>query len=284
MPPWQEMLSLIIPVYNNVDVLGKQLEAVISQSIDDDWEVIVADNGSTDGTQALADAWATAIDRVRRIDASRRRGPGAARNMGAEAARGDRLVFCDGDDIVQDGWLAALTAGLERADVVVGPFDMCSLNNRPPAELIDPWPRQFNFLPAGLGANMAVGRRAFEAVGGFDEDLLVGEDIDLCWRLQLRGYLLESTWDAVVAKRGRPTGGKLVFQSFRYGRSDAVLFRRFGHAGMPRRLRLTIRTWGWLVLNSRSLLHETERRQWLRVLFIQIGRVVGSFEQRVFYP
>ncbi len=278
------MLSVVIPVLDNVAVLAEQLEAVMGQELDDDWEVVVADNGSTDGTLDLVRAWPVTPRPVRLIDASCRRGPGAARNAGVEAARGDRIVFCDGDDVVAPGWLKGLVAGLDAADVVVGSLDVSTLNARPPSLPVDPWPRQFGYLPAGLGANMAVRRAPFEALGGFDEELLIGEDIDLCWRLQLAGYHLQRALEAVVAKRGRQAHDGLLTQSLGYGRSDAVLFRRFRDSGMPRGLWLTVRSWGWLIVHAPAVLHTSRRHQWMRVLFIRVGRLLGSVEQRVFYP
>ena len=88
--------------------------------------------------------------------------------------------------------------------MVAGVFDFWSLNGRPGAPLQPAATQQLGFLPAGLGANLAVRRSAFDEVGGFAEELHVGEDIDLCWRLQLRGFRFAVATDAVVAKRERP--------------------------------------------------------------------------------
>ena len=98
--------------------------------------------------------------------------------------------------------------------MVAGVFDFWSLNGLPASPPTTGTPlRQLGFLPAGLGANLAVRRDAFEAVGGFAEELLVGEDIDLCWRLQLGGFRFVVASDAVVAKRERPEFGRC----FRHG-------------------------------------------------------------------
>jgi glycosyltransferase involved in cell wall biosynthesis len=279
-----KMISVVIPVFNNADYVGSQLEAVCQQEVDGEVEVIVADNGSSDGSVAVARRWAADDPRIRVVDASARRGPGAARNMGTASARGDLVAFCDGDDVVCPGWLRSLIAGLESADIAVGALDVCTLNDRPPGPPLDPWPRQFGFLPAGLGANMAVRRAAFESVDGFDESLHVGEDLDLCWRMQIAGHRLERVMAAVVMKRGRPDGSRLLAQCLGYGRSDAVLFRRYRGAGMPRQLWLTVRSWAWLVLNTPTILAGRRRRAWVQVLFLRIGRIVGSIEQRTFYP
>jgi glycosyltransferase involved in cell wall biosynthesis len=278
------MLSVVIPVFNNKDVLGPQLEAVLGQEVGEDFEVVVADNGSTDGSRDVVLRYRAADPRVRLVDASARRGPAAARNLGAAAAVSDRIFFCDGDDVAQPGWLAGLRDALATSDIAVGGLDMCSLNGQAPCPAQDPCPPHFRFLAAGLSANMAVRRAAFEAVGGFDEDLRVGEDVDLCWRMQMGGSRLERQMDAVVAKRARPIGGKLFSQSVGYGRSDVALFRRFRDAGMPRQAWQAVRVWGWLVLNVWTVARPGRRTTWFRALFIQIGHLLGSVEQRVFYP
>lgn len=278
-----EVPVVVIPVFNNATVVGAQLDAVLAQEVEGDLEVVVADNGSSDASREVVLSYARRDPRVRLVDASARRGPGAARNIGAAAAVGEEIFFCDGDDAVHPGWLAGLREGLVDADIAVGALDVSTLGWSKPAPPLDPWPRQFAYLPAGLGANMAVRRAAFEAVGGFDEALLIGEDLDLCWRMQLSGYRLERRMDAVVAKRARP-GYDIFRQALCYGRSDPVLFRRFHAHGMPRRVRHTVKVWAWLLIHAYELARPDCRRNWLRVASIQVGRLVGSAEQRVFYP
>lgn len=190
------MISVVMPVHNAMPWLDAQLDALASQVCDEPWEVVVADNGSTDGSVVLARSWEERCGAVRVLDASATPGPAAARNAGVREARGELLAFCDADDVVQPGWLKACVEALGDADVVAGTFDLSSLNAAASAEgapaPAEPAPAatsQLGFLPAGLAANLAVRREAFGVVGGFDEQLFVGEDIDLCWRLQLEGFL-----------------------------------------------------------------------------------------------
>ncbi|HEX2804591.1 MAG TPA: glycosyltransferase family 2 protein, partial [Kineosporiaceae bacterium] len=98
-------LSVVIACLNAQDVLGVQLAALAGQECPVPWELLLCDNGSTDGTVALAESWADRLP-LRVIDASGVRGSGPARNAGAEAARGEWLGFCDADDEVGSGWLA----------------------------------------------------------------------------------------------------------------------------------------------------------------------------------
>ena len=110
--------------------------------------------------------------------------------------------------------------------------------------------RQLGFLPAGLGANLAVRREAFESVGGFAEELLIGEDIDLCWRLQLEGYRFVIEFGAVVAKRERPGFQEVFRQAAAYGRSGPALYRRHRRTGAKRNLGGAAKSWLWLVVLS----------------------------------
>jgi hypothetical protein len=63
-----------------------------------------------------------------------------------------------------------------------------------------------------------------------------------------------------------------------------ALYRRFRHAGMPRRPAHAVKVWGWITLNVWTVAWADRRRVWSEALFIQVGRLLGSWQQRVFYP
>ena len=96
-------VSVVIPARNAARTLDAQLQALAAQRFPAEWEVLVSDNGSTDATRAVAVEWAGRIPLLRVIDASARPGASAARNLGAAAAHGELLLFCDADDVVADG-------------------------------------------------------------------------------------------------------------------------------------------------------------------------------------
>ncbi len=275
---------MIVPVRNALPWLEVQLRALEGQHCEESWEVVVADNGSTDGSLELVRTWVERNPRFRLIDASAVPGPSAARNAGVREAVGELLAFCDADDRVYDGWLTGLQKGLIEADVVSGVFDFWSLNRRSETPPMPPATRQLGFLPAGLGANLAVRRTAFEREHGFDEELAVAEDIDLCWRLQLRGFRFAIAHEAVVAKRGRPEVRQLAEQGFAYGLSAPLLYRRYRSRGARPDLSGAIRSWAWLVLSIPRLYQPERRDQWARTVGMRVGRLVGSFRQRVFFP
>ena len=279
-------VSVILPAYNQASELAAQLRQVLDQDrADRTVEVVVADNGSTDGTRDLVTGMSARHTELRWVDASARGGPAAARNIGASHATGDLLLFCDADDEVAPGWLAACVSALETADAAVGSFDFERLNGGGTGPTTSYSTDHFKFLPAGLGANLAVRRAAFLALGGFDEGMRAGEDIDFCWRLQLAGRSLATVPEAVVAKRERPDHGARRHQQLTYGRHDALLYRRFRTAGMPRNNRLTVKTWVWLLANAPWAAVSRRRRvTWARAWYLRMGRLLGSLEHRVFFP
>jgi glycosyltransferase involved in cell wall biosynthesis len=278
------MISVVLPVRDGMPWLDAQLEALTAQECDMPWEIVVADNGSSDTSLSVALSWAARNDHIRVVDASSIVGPGAARNAGVHAAQGDLLAFCDADDVVQPGWLGAITAALIEADVVAGSFDMASLNGIRTEELSPAATSQLGFLPAGLAANLAVRRPAFDAVGGFSEELFVGEDIDLCWRLQLHGYRFSLVPAAVVAKR-EPAGLGILFRrALAYGRCGPELYRRYRRNGARRDLVGSAKSWAWLVVALPGLGRTDVRRRWVRAAGVRLGRLVGSVREHVFFP
>jgi glycosyltransferase involved in cell wall biosynthesis len=278
------VISVVVPVLDGRPWLDEQLEALCAQELDGPWEVVVADNGSTDGSVELVRSWSERFGNLRLVDASRIPGPAGARNIGASTASGELLAFCDADDVVRPGWLSACVAALAEADVVAGTFDMCSLNGSAPGTPQPAATEQLGFLPAGLASNLAVSRRAFEEGGGFDEGLHVGEDIDFCWRLQLSGMRFAVAQGAVVSKREHERLVRVFTRAVAYGRSGPVLYRRYRSAGARRQLRGWVRSVGWLVVATLRLGDRDVRRRWVRAAGMRLGRLVGSVEQRVFFP
>jgi glycosyltransferase involved in cell wall biosynthesis len=282
------VISVVVPVRNGMPWLLEQLRALTDQECHMPWEVIVVDNNSTDESRSVVLEWANRSDRVRLVDASHVRGPGATRNVGVGEARGELLAFCDADDVAQPGWLTAHVLALADADISAGVFDPWSLNG-----LVAPYPSSyapppamglFGFLPGAGSGNVAFRRRVFEELGGFAEDMMTGEDIDLSWRAQLAGHRYVLCTDAVVARRDQ-RGFRAVFRRYTsYGRSGPVLYRRYRGDGLRRELLLAGKTWGWLVLNVPRLLQREFRDRWARIAGWRTGRLAESVRQRVLFP
>jgi glycosyltransferase involved in cell wall biosynthesis len=281
------VISVIVPVRNGRPWLEQQLQALAEQECHEPWEVVVADNNSTDESGLLVQKWANRCGKIRLVDASRANGPGAARNAGVAVARGELLAFCDADDVVQPGWLAAHVSALKHADVSAGVFDVWSLNGLatplPLSYAPPPAMGLFGFLPAAGSNNLALRLRTFEALGGFTEDLITGEDFDLSWRAQLSGHRYVSTADAIVARRNRQGFGAVFRRYTSYGRSGPILYRRFRSAGLRWQPAIAFKTWVWLVVSVPRLVQPEFRDRWARIAGWRFGCLVESVRQGVLF-
>lgn len=112
-------ISIIIPVYNVQDYLARSVDAILENDAEG-CEVILVDDGSKDGSPAICDAYAAAHPELIRVLHQENAGPGAARNAGISAARGEWFLFVDSDDRLAPNALRRLRAAIaeEEADVI----------------------------------------------------------------------------------------------------------------------------------------------------------------------
>jgi glycosyltransferase involved in cell wall biosynthesis len=275
-------ISVVIPARNAERTLPQQLDALARQTVDAAWEVVVADNGSTDRTRTVAESFAARMH-IHVVDASGAGGAGAARNIGARAAQGHLLLFTDADDVVAPGWIAAYA----RAD------SMFATGPVPPWRGDFSWsnitgvaaspPILLRFRPYAAGSNLAVSRDVFMELRGFDESYLAGEDVEFSWRAQLRGVDLAYVHDAVVACR-RLEPGQQFRQYRRYGIYDAALYRAFHACGVPTsRAGDVIRVYGGIVVRLPLFWNREMRSKVVRQFGRRVGRIAGSLRYRVLY-
>ena len=278
-------LSVIVPARNEAATIGLQLEALAVQRGDAVFEVVVGDNGSTDATVAAVEAFAGRFDRLVVVDASARPGCGAAKNQAAAHARAPLLAFCDADDIVAEGWVAAVASGLSDADFVAGPSVTFTEEPRHDATHPSAPTTVLGFLPFAEGCNLGIHAGVFLDAGGFDEGALAAEDVELSWRLQLDGLRLGWASAALVHKRDRRDGRGLIRQFARYGSSEAWLYRRFRPDGVPPPTPMTAaRRWASVFVRAPLALAGRGRRAWCVDVGKRLGRLVGSIREGVWYP
>jgi mycofactocin glycosyltransferase len=224
-------ISVVIPARDEAAGIGRTLAALFAQAPHGAaLEVLVVDDGSTDGTAVAARG---AGARVLRLGppGSREAGgaPGAARNRGAALATGDPLVFLDADCEPAAGWLEALLAAHDAGEVVVGG----SLDIPPGLSAtarcdhycgsyhVHPG-RPAGYVPSHTPANLLVRREAFFSAGGFAEEwpLADGHE-ELRWqgRLARRGVRIRFEPAAVAFHHNRAGIGNLLRRSYRWGYS-----------------------------------------------------------------
>lgn len=286
-----DLVSVVIPVLDTARTLGEQLEALSVQSYRETWEVVVVDNGSSDGTDELALSWSDRLPRLRLVYALERQSLSHARNVGSRVAEGDFLAFCDGDDVVEPGWLEALVDVGKSCDVVGGRLDWVSLNSPlarawrpPPAD--DDLPVSLGFLTYAVGANCGVRAEVVRALGGWREELTVcGDDIDFSWRAQLASYKLCYAPEAVVRYRYRDDAKATARQFYNYGRAQPVRYKQYRKYGIPPNdWKWAIREWMLIVLHSTDLFRSDERKGiWMRKAAYRLGRLSGSLREGVLY-
>jgi glycosyltransferase involved in cell wall biosynthesis len=274
-------LSVVIPVRDAAATIEDQLDALLDQHWDRPWELLVVDNGSRDATAAIVDRYAAADPRVRRVDASDRPGVAHCRNVGLRAARAEAIAMCDADDIVAPGWVQAMGDGLRTHELVTGPLDVTTLNPEWVLETrgraIESGPGQFfGVFEFAHSCNLGFQRAVVERIGGFDEDLAAGEDVELSGRLWRAGVKLAYLEDAVVRYRYRTTIGGLWRQARGYGRARPELFRRIAGAGITVPARGSARSWAFLVRHLGLLRSRAGRAKWVWVAAGNVGRLEGD--------
>jgi glycosyltransferase involved in cell wall biosynthesis len=275
-----------VPVLNESADLSAQLAALAAQTYRGKWELIVCDNGSVDGSPELARSWQNSLPNLRIVYARERTGLNHARNMGVLHARGDFIAFCDGDDVVDPGWLEALVAAAPSADIVGGALDRALLN--PTTALHDPpdrLPMKHDFLPGVSGGNCGVWRSVAIDVGWDEAFIFGGSDIEFSWRAQIAGYRLAWVPDAIVAVREPNSALAVARQWYKYGASGPQLFQAFRGNGMRRsRLSDAARVWVWLLVHLVDVRGPVEAQtRWARLASYRAGRVVGSLRARTLF-
>jgi glycosyltransferase involved in cell wall biosynthesis len=187
--------SIIVPTYGRAGSLDRLLLALTGLDYPPDrFEVIVVDDGGPVALDATTGAYRERLNLSLAWQANS--GPGAARNHGAQQAKGRYLAFTDDDCQPDPGWLRQMAAALEGSSgAICGGKTFNRYTENLPAQatqlLMDYLYEHYNPIER-LGAfyptnNLAVPRDEFLKLGGFDGRLRFGEDRDLCYRWQLQG-------------------------------------------------------------------------------------------------
>lgn len=241
-------LSIIIPTYNRVETLCACLEALCRQTQSaEDFEVIVVVDGSTDGTCEMLTNLTTPYEL--RVYWQSRSGCGAARNRGVEVAAGRYCLFLD-DDIIADPLLVAEHLKAQSAQEGIVGLGQLTLKLPDRADgfacyIAEWWKDHYTRLNGAMrlpsfldcySGNVSVPRAALLEAGGFAVDLPRSEDVELGYRLKLRGLSFVYIPEAIGHQDYRKGSREIVFDSEKSGLASVELYRR--HPSMLPSLRL----------------------------------------------
>ncbi len=284
-------LTVILCVRNGAARVRRQLETLADQEWDAPWDVLLVDNDSTDETPQVLREFAARHERFRVVDAHERLGLSHARNVGVANTQARSVAFCDDDDLVGDGWVAAMGTALREHPVVACRFEWNEL--RPDDAPIDYTTFQRRGLFEVFGYPVASGvsgwsRELWNALGGNDESMtFTGEDFDMSIRAQLQRGVTPYFEPAAVCHIARRSGRRATYrQARRYGRSTVVLYRRYGRGRADRgaEMRRAVREWAWLALHVLDLRDQRRGSLWMRRAGARIGRLEQSVRSGTFWP
>ncbi|GAA4871979.1 mycofactocin biosynthesis glycosyltransferase MftF [Saccharopolyspora cebuensis] len=241
-------VAVVIPVRDDTAGAARVADAVAGVA-----DVLVVDDGSAAPVPGAA------------VRHRRPRGPAAARNAGWHRTTAPLVAFLDADTAPPPGWLDPLLAQFaDPAVAAVAP----RVRSLPGRGALARYERARSSLDLGAepgpvrpggrighvpSAALVVRAEALAEVGGFDESLRFGEDVDLVWRLVAAGYQVRYEPAAEVGHAPRASWAGWVRQRFAYGTSAAPLARRHGSAVAPVRLSVwSAAAWAALLLGRRG--------------------------------
>ncbi|MBM2811988.1 MAG: glycosyl transferase, family 2 [Chloroflexi bacterium] len=228
--PWPR-ISVVVCTYNGARTIRDCLEGL--KRLDyPDFEVILVDDGSTDGTATIVREYGF------RVISTENRGLSSARNTGLEVATGEIVAYTDDDARPDPHWLTYLAAAFMDSDADyagVGGPNLAPAGDGPIAECVANAPggpvhvllddREAEHIP---GCNMAFRKDRLTAIGGFDPQFRsAGDDVDVCWRLQARGWRLGFSPAATVWHHRRNSVREYWKQQIGYGKAEALLEQKW---------------------------------------------------------
>lgn len=221
-------VSVVVPHYQDPVSLDACLTALAAQNFPrDDYEIVVADNASPMGVDAVEKLIAGRA----RLSVAAEKGAGPARNAGVLATRGKLLAFTDCDCVPASGWLAAGIAALNTAPVIGGRMTVSTGARKSGAEAFESvfafdnenYVKRKGFT---VTANLFCARATFDAVGPFRVG--VSEDTEWCWRARDLGFPIAYAPDAVCSHPARIDWPALVKKTARINEESYLLAKSSG--------------------------------------------------------
>lgn len=210
-----KLVSIIMPAYNAVDLIKETLDSVKNQSYPN-WELIVVEDGSDDGTKAIIDKFRASVDqKVIYFRNEINKGLPATRNIAAAMAKGRWYALLDSDDIWHKNHLLSLSTTAQENpnyDLIYGAH-FCFSKTIDNTVLDNNLSKKSKNLPLSLingyiiqPSGIMVSSNAFTAIDGFDESYRYVEDLNFYFRLLQKGYGFKYTGQTTLYYRWNPNG------------------------------------------------------------------------------
>ncbi|MCE5291312.1 MAG: glycosyltransferase [Nocardiaceae bacterium] len=281
--PSTPTVSVVIAAFNARKFIDEQLDGLSKQTYKP-VEVIVSDNGSTDGLaeylgrHPLRDELNLVV-----VASADKAGAAHARNVGVSAASGELIAFCDADDVVKPHWLERMVAAAQTNDIVGGGGEISSLN--PPKRTAATLSEQgrtptFRIAP---GCSAAIWTDVYEELGGMDTSFARLEDTEFSIRAQLKGYKFDFVEEALFAYRLRDTLRGCWGQGIHEGESVERLNAMYGDVFPKITTEMWAQTIGWLAIHNPLTprrLGGTDGHEWVRRVAWFTGRALASSRMR----
>ena len=238
----------------------------------------------------VVERYRTRLPQLRIVDAFARRSRPHALNVGAAAATGESLAFCDADDEVGPGWVAAIGDALIKYDFVASRFDAEKLNAawvqrvRGPGQTAEV-PRIWYppYLAYAGCCGLGVKRALHERVGGFDESLHYVQEVDYCFKIQLEGVQLQFVPEALMHVRLRDTVSGIFHQARHWAEYNVAVYKKYQTSTdvrMPEPWERYLVEWKQLFRRLRRVRSKAALATYAWHLGWQLGRLKGSLRFR----
>jgi len=222
-------ISVVVCSYNGSRTIRECFDRLLQLKYPD-FEVIVVNDGSTDSTATIAQ------EHGFRVISTKNQGLSHARNVGLAAATGEIVAYIDDDAYPDPHWLTYLAATfMNTTHAGVGGPNIPPSGDGPVSDCVANAPggpvhvllsdQEAEHIP---GCNMAFRKAALQEIGGFDPQFRsAGDDVDVCWRLQQKGFTLGFSPAAMVWHHRRNSVTAYWKQQVGYGKAEALLERKW---------------------------------------------------------
>jgi len=225
------MVSVVIPTYNRKDMLKECLESLFNQTYPKDkYEIIVVNDGSTDGTEEVLKEYAKKAPCAFKWLTQQNKGSYAARNLGIKNAGGEIICFTDDDCIADKRWLEELVKGFTDEGIGGVGGRIIAYNPKTMLEKYVEMDQASEIREPLYTCNAAYKKGVLERVRGFDSYFRSGGDVDMSIRVTLEGYKLKYASDAIIYHKHRETLKGLIKQRYNYGIGTAVLSKKYRYS------------------------------------------------------